>query len=1357
MPFWRRASRGCIGAADAVVRHSIPLKDSMDPSLQSLLNRLERLSGQFQELRVGVQEAIKIADISPEMALTRSRKVLEYLVRDVYERRISEPPGTRPLENLLQRLVKDGFFPDRLDAYANTIRKLGNVGTHNFGEKLEVADVYQSLAQLMPILEWYFEIERPEALDGHPQMPQAPRPQPPVQTATRPQEPAPTASSPIAIVPKGLRSFDAHDADFFLDLLPGPRDKDGLPQSIRFWKHRIEAGDEATFTVGVLYGPSGCGKSSLVKAGLLPRCASQVVSVYVEATADETEARLLKGLRKQCPGLAADLGMKEALAALRCVESIPAGKKVLIVVDQFEQWLHAKRGEQDSELAQALRQCDGQHVQCLVLVRDDFWLALCRFMGDLHIELVQGQNIALVDLFDPLHARKVLAAFGQAFGRLNEPLSKEQESFLDQAIAGLAQDGRVISVRLALFAEMVKGRPWTPATLQAVGGAAGVGVSFLEETFCSTAADRKNRLHQSAARRVLKSLLPEQAADIKGNMRSYEELVEASGYAQRPQDFDELLRILDGELRLITPADPDEAVAEDKSAAAGGKKYYQLAHDYLVQSLHDWLTSKQADTRRGRAELRLANRAALWTQKPENRHLPSLLEYLNIRLLTKTKSWTPVQRTMMQRAGRVHALRTGVVAAVLVVAGLAGISVRNSVVEKQNATRAEGLVGGLVKADIAQVPSFVSSLAAYRTWADPLLKEQFTQSKEGSAERLHTALALLPVDESKVNYLRDQLLVVTPTQFPVARDALLSHKDAVIEPLWSVTIDPKRETRQRFQAACALATYAPGDKRWGQIGMLVAGRLVILQASDLVAWREALRPAKQQLVEPLAAIYRNASQEQQQRSFATETLADYLTDQPASLVDLLADAERFQFPVIFANLAAHQAQAIPLAEAELAKQVGDKASEDDKERLAKRQANAAVALLRMGKPDSVWPLLQFSPDPRVRSYLIHWISPLEGDPQTIIRRLDVKTDVTIRRALVLTLGEFSDTQLSVAQRQPLIEKLLAIYGNEPDVGLHGAAEWLLRKWEQADRVDAVAKKLRGKDEQLQARKATDKRQWYVNTQGQTFAIIDADDVLIGSPKSEPHYNPIEIPQHRCHIGRRFAIASTHVTKAQFGQFQATHPEIRTMNTDQWVKSDDSPLVAITWYEAASYCNWLSEQEGIDEKQWCYEKNEKGGYGPGMKAKDKYLELSGYRLPTEAEWEYACRAGTVTSRNYGLAETLFEKYAWFQANGQNRTWPVGSLKPNDFGLFDMHGNAWEWCDDRYLDYPEDADTVSEDLGGTKPVTDTQSHVLRGGAFSSPPANVRSAARLYDLPANRANSSGFRPARTLPLDSSRPFTK
>src|SRR5262249_30248194 len=154
-------------------------------------------------------------------------------------------------------------------------------------------------------------------------------------------------------------------------------------------------------------------------------------------------------------------------------------------------------------------------------------------------------------------------------------------------------------VRLALFADMVKGKPWTPATLRAVGGTQGVGVMFLEETFSAATAPPEHRLHQKAAQAVLNALLPQMGTDIKGQMRSVRDLRAASGYADRPRDFDDLLRILDPELRLITPTDPEDASLEWAPTHVYGR-YYQLTHDYLVHSLRDWLTRKQKETRRGR-------------------------------------------------------------------------------------------------------------------------------------------------------------------------------------------------------------------------------------------------------------------------------------------------------------------------------------------------------------------------------------------------------------------------------------------------------------------------------------------------------------------------------------------------------------------------------------------------------------------------------------------------------------------------------------------------------------------------------------------------------------------------------------
>src|SRR5262249_56629044 len=128
-------------------------------------------------------------------------------------------------------------------------------------------------------------------------------------------------------------------------------DRDGLPESIRFWKTRIEEmAPDSTFAVGLIYGPSGCGKTSLAKAGLLPRLAKSVTAVYVEATGEETEARLLKGLRRQVADLPGDLGLVESLAALRQGRYLEAGQKVLLVLDQFEQWLHARRSQEDTEL-----------------------------------------------------------------------------------------------------------------------------------------------------------------------------------------------------------------------------------------------------------------------------------------------------------------------------------------------------------------------------------------------------------------------------------------------------------------------------------------------------------------------------------------------------------------------------------------------------------------------------------------------------------------------------------------------------------------------------------------------------------------------------------------------------------------------------------------------------------------------------------------------------------------------------------------------------------------------------------------------------------------------------------------------
>src|SRR5262249_9710229 len=137
-----------------------------------------------------------------------------------------------------------------------------------------------------------------------------------------------------------------------------------------------------------------------------------------------------------------------------------------------------------------------------------------------------------------------------------------------------------------------------------------------------------------------------------------------------------------------------------------------------------------------------------------------------------------------------------------------------------------------------------------------------------------------------------------------------------------------------------------------------------------------------------------------------------------------------------------------------------------KEKLAKRQANAAVAVLLMGRPAAFWPMLKHSADPTVRSYLIHRLGALGADPSEIIEKLRTETDVEIRRALILSLGEFTDVQLPPSERSKLIDMLFAVYAENTDAGIHAAAEWLLRTWGQGERIKGVTDRLRTSEAQL---------------------------------------------------------------------------------------------------------------------------------------------------------------------------------------------------------------------------------------------------------------------------------------------------
>jgi formylglycine-generating enzyme required for sulfatase activity len=258
------------------------------------------------------------------------------------------------------------------------------------------------------------------------------------------------------------------------------------------------------------------------------------------------------------------------------------------------------------------------------------------------------------------------------------------------------------------------------------------------------------------------------------------------------------------------------------------------------------------------------------------------------------------------------------------------------------------------------------------------------------------------------------------------------------------------------------------------------------------------------------------------------------------------------------------------------------------------------------------------------------------------------------------------------------------------------------------------------------------------------------EFLMGSPGSEPGRSSDE-KLHWERIGRSFALAAKPVTVAQFQKFLRAHPEVKHHHVSQYSPDPDGPIISVSWYEAAQYCRWLSEQEAVPEDQMCYPPVEvieksKDGTTP-LKLPANYLHRTGYRLPSEAEWEYACRAGTRTSRDYGSGDDLLPRYGWYVQNSQDRTWPVGQKRPNDFGLFDMHGNVWNWCQESLWAYQSGAKSrPAVDKEDQRDVIESLNRVLRGGSFASLPVHLRSAFSSGNRPAIRNNSFGLRVART-----------
>jgi hypothetical protein len=235
------------------------------------------------------------------------------------------------------------------------------------------------------------------------------------------------------------------------------------------------------------------------------------------------------------------------------------------------------------------------------------------------------------------------------------------------------------------------------------------------------------------------------------------------------------------------------------------------------------------------------------------------------------------------------------------------------------------------------------------------------------------------------------------------------------------------------------------------------------------------------------------------------------------------------------------------------------------------------------------------------------------------------------------------------------------------------------------------------------------------------------------------------PLHTVRIDRDFSVGLREVSLREFIQFQPGF-----LNDANIVLSPtlDFPVNRVNWFMVAEYCNWLSDREGLDATEWCFLPNAEGNYAPGMTLAPDYLHRRGYRMPTEAEWEYVCRAGTSTRRYFGDCEHLLPQFVWYMDNSKEKVLSrPGTLKPNDLGAFDMLGNVLEWTIDANAGRPRQGTTFVIDSERGLEAEAEPWRILRGSHLFCEARYIRVTDVWTFRPISTETHYGLRLARTL----------
>lgn len=333
----------------------------------------------------------------------------------------------------------------------------------------------------------------------------------------------------------------------------------------------------------------------------------------------------------------------------------------------------------------------------------------------------------------------------------------------------------------------------------------------------------------------------------------------------------------------------------------------------------------------------------------------------------------------------------------------------------------------------------------------------------------------------------------------------------------------------------------------------------------------------------------------------------------------------------------------------------------------KSRVRYAIVALHLGDAGPARRCLRIGADPTLRTTFIHDFAEWHGDLRDIVALLRRERDRDVLSGLCAAIGRVPSDSLPREERLAALEVLKKLSHQAADGATHSASRWALKRWKQP------AQPIPGGN----AAENPGKR-WYVNSQQMTMIELSPD-----GNQSGPAIGAL----------RPFYLASREVTIEQFARFVEDDKSFASEHAaDSWAsvshrETPACPVNNVNWLHAILFCNWLSAQEGLPTAY-----TNRGGAAAreghsGEAAFDAWqcdLNSAGYRLPTKAEWQWACRAGSAErfDFHFGDEESLLSEYGWYLNNAAFRVQPVGTKLPNAFGIFDMHGNVEEWCWDTF---------------------------------------------------------------------------